>query len=511
MRADELRALSLFDGLADDQLAELTEGSTEVRVEPGADLFREGEHADFWWVLIDGAIDLVRHIGREDTVVAKMDVPGRWAGGFRAWDEHGVYLATGRGVADGRVLRVPAEVLREWFNAWFPFGGHLIEGVYRTARSIESTARQRQSLIRLGTLAAGLAHEINNPAAAATRAVDALETASQVLLSSLGRLAQGEISARQFTELDALRRDIEPQAAILDPLALADREEALASWLSRHGVVCVWMIAPPLAAAGVTVAWCERVALVLEGPALGPSLEWVASTLSAATLLSELKDSSRRISELVAAIKSYSQMDRASVQYIDVTDGIESTLLMLRYKLRDGISVVRDYSADVPRIHAFPGELNQVWTNLIDNAIDAMAGAGTLRLSTRVEGNDVVIEVGDTGPGMPPQVTARAFEAFYTTKDVGTGTGLGLDIAWRIVVERHGGTITIDSRPGKTVLRVRIPIRPPVPSGEWPTDRPTAAGPIPGAPQPENRDVAMTPGRAHDHTLSSVIVKPFGA
>jgi hypothetical protein len=153
------------------------------------------------------------------------------------------------------------------------------------------------------------------------------------------------------------------------------------------------MIAPPLAAAGVKVAWCERVALVLEGPALEPGLEWVASTLSAATLLSELKDSSRRISELVAAIKSYSQMDRASVQHINVTDGIESTLLMLGYKLRDGITVVRDYSADVPRIQAYPGELNQVWTNLID----AMAGAGTLRLSTRAEGNDVVIEVGDTG------------------------------------------------------------------------------------------------------------------
>jgi hypothetical protein len=197
----------------------------------------------------------------------------------------------------------------------------------------------------------------------------------------------------QFTALDALRREIEPQAAVQDPLALADREEALASWLSRHGIVCEWMIAPPLAAAGVKVAWCERVALVLEGPALEPGLEWVASTLSAATLLSELKDSSRRISELVAAIKSYSQMDRASVQHINVTDGIESTLLMLGYKLRDGITVVRDYSADVPRIQAYPGELNQVWTNLID----AMAGAGTLRLSTRAEGNDVVIEVGDTG------------------------------------------------------------------------------------------------------------------
>ena len=465
MRVGELRALGLFDGLADDQLAELVEGSTEVRVEPGVELFREGEYADFWWVLLDGTIDLVRHIGREDTVVGKMDVPGRWAGGFRAWDEHGVYLATGRGATAGRVLRVAAEVLHQRFNAWFPFGRHLIEGLYRTARSIESTARQRESLVTLGTLAAGFAHEINNPAAAATRAVDALETACQILLSSLGRLAQGEISASQFTALDALRREVEPQAAVQDPLALADQEEALASWLSSHSIVCEWMIAPPLAAAGVKVAWCERVALVLEGPALGPGLEWIASTLSVATLLSELKDSSRRISELVAAIKSYSQMDRASMQHINVTDGIESTLVMLGYKLRDGVTVVRDYGPGVPRIEAYPGELNQVWTNLIDNAIDAMAGAGTLWLLTRAEGSDVVIEVGDTGLGMPPQVAARAFEAFYTTKDVGKGTGLGLDVARRIVVERHAGTITIDSRPGKTVLRVRIPLRPPGPQG----------------------------------------------
>jgi signal transduction histidine kinase len=465
MRADELRALSLFDGLTDDQLGELIEGSTELRVEPGAVLFREGEHADFWWVLLDGSIDLMRHIGREDIVVRIMDVPGRWAGGFRAWDESGVYLATGRGVTDGRVLRVPAQVLRDRFSAWFPFGRHLIEGLYHTARSIESTARQRDSLVALGTLAAGLTHEINNPAAAATRAVDALETACHTLLSSLGQLAQGEISARQFTALDALRREIEPRAPVQDPLALADHEAALASWLSRHSIVCEWTIAPPLAAAGATTAWCERVALVLEGPALGPGLEWIASTLSAATLLSELKDSSRRISELVGAVKSYSQLDRASMQQINVTDGIESTLLMLGYKLRDGVTIVRDYSADVARIEAYPGELNQVWTNLIDNAIDAMAGAGTLRLSTRAEGNVVVVEVGDTGPGMPPHVAARAFEPFYTTKDVGKGTGLGLDIARRIVVERHGGAINIDSRPGKTVLQVRLPVRPPMPLG----------------------------------------------
>jgi signal transduction histidine kinase len=461
MRAGELRSFSLFDGLTGDQLTELLDGSTEVRIQPGVDLFREGEHADFWWVLVDGAINLVRNNGREDTLVGKMDVPGRWAGGFRAWDEHGVYLATGRGAIGGRVLRVPAEVLRERFNAWFPLGRHLIEGVYHTARSIESTARQRDSLITLGRLSAGLAHEINNPAAAAARAVDALQTECQTLLSSLTRLASNEISAGQFTALDTLRREIEPQAAAHDPLVLADQEDALSSWLARHGIVRDWAIAPPLAAAGVDLAWCERAALILEGPALQAGLEWVASTFSTAALLSEMKESTRRISELVAAVKSYSQMDRASMQHIDVTDGLESTLVMLGPKLRDGVTVVRDYGTDVPRIDAYAGELNQVWTNLIDNALDAMDGAGTLRVATQAEGNDVVIEIGDTGPGMPPEVAARAFEAFYTTKDVGKGTGLGLDIAQRIVAERHGGTIAIESRPGETVLRVRIPVRPP--------------------------------------------------
>jgi signal transduction histidine kinase len=461
MRVDELRSLSLFDGLTDDQLAELVEAGTEVPVEAGVDLFHEGEHADFWWVLIDGVIELWRHIGREDTVVGRMDVPGRWAGGFRAWDEHGVYLATGRGLNAGRVLRVGAEVLRERSNAWFPFGGHLIQGLYGTARSIESTVRQRESLVTLGTLAAGLAHEINNPAAAATRAVDALEGSCRTLLSSLGRLAAGEISAAQFTALDALRREVEAGASGLDPVAMADREDALSVWLARHGVEREWEIAEPLAGAGIDPAWCEKAAAVLGGTALEPGLEWVASTLSAATLLTEVKESTRRISELVAAVRSYSQMDRASLQNIDVTEGIESTLIMLSHKLRDGIQVVRNYGTDVPRIDAYAGELNQVWTNLIDNAIDAMSdGGGTVTVSTQMHDEHVVVGVADTGPGMPPDVAARAFEAFYTTKEVGKGTGLGLDIARRIVVERHNGTISIDSRPGATVVRVAIPIRP---------------------------------------------------
>ena len=460
MRLDDVRSLSIFDGLTDDQLGELVEGGTEVRIEPGVDLFREGEYADFWWVLVDGAVDLIRHVGREGTVVARMDVPGRWAGGFRAWDEHGVYLATGRGVTDGRVLRVPAELLRRWINSWFPFGGHLIAGLYRTARSIESTARQRESLVRLGTLAAGLAHEINNPASAATRAVGVLETACQALLSSVRELADDEISSGQFAAIDALRREVEPRSAEPDPLVHADLEQALSTWLTRHGIAREWTIAPALAAAGVDLAWCTRAATALEGSALQPGLEWVANSFTVATLLSELKDSTQRISELVAAVRSYSQMDRTSMQEIDVADGLDSTLVMLGHKLRDGVTVVRDYGADVPRIDAYAGELNQVWTNLIDNAVDAMHGTGILRVTTRAERDSVVVEISDTGPGMSPQEAARAFDAFYTTKEVGKSLGLGLDIAQRIVVERHGGTITIDSRPGKTVLRVRIPIRP---------------------------------------------------
>ena len=284
------------------------------------------------------------------------------------------------------------------------------------------------------------------------------------------RLARDGISARQFTALDTLRREIEPYPTVQDPLALADHEEALSMWLARRGVAREWAIAPPLAAAGVDLAWCERAATALAGSALEPGLDWVASTFSIAALLSEMKESTQRISELVAAIKSYSQMDRASMQQVDVTDGIDSALVMLGHKRRPGIAVVHDYSASLPRIQAYPGELNQVWTNLIDNALDAMNGAGTLKLAARVEEEHIVVEVGDTGPGMPSQVASRAFDAFYTTKDAGKGTGLGLDIARRTVVERHGGLITIDSQPGNTVLRVRLPIRPPKRTAERSAD-----------------------------------------
>jgi len=460
MSFEDLRAIALFDGLSDDQLLELVTVGKELRFNPGEDLFREAQPADYWWVLLEGTISLVRQVGHEESVLRVMDSPGQWAGGFRAWDANGVYLATGRGAAPGRILRVPAELLRDLANAWFPFGVHLIGGLVHSVRNIESVARQREALVALGTLAAGLAHEMNNPASAATRAVDALEDTCEALLSSLGRLAEGSISAAQFVALDTLRREIQPQSSSMEPLAVADREDALSDWLIEHGVERDWLIAPPFAAAGLDIAWCERVAAVLDGGPLEAGLEWVASSLSTATLLSEVKESTRRISDLIAAVRSYSQLDRASMQQMDLAEGIESTLVMLAHKLQGGVTVVRDYGNDVPRIQAIAGELNQVWTNLIDNAIDAMKGTGTLRVSTRVNENGVVVEIGDTGPGMPKEVQTHAFEPFYTTKDVGKGTGLGLDISRRIIVERHGGEITIESRPDETVLRVSLPLRP---------------------------------------------------
>ena len=460
MDLTELRGLSLFDGLDDDQLGDLLGSAHEHAVVPGEVLFTEGAPADTWWVLLEGSVALLRRVGTEDTTMGMMATPGQWAGGFAAWDEHGTYLATARAEASGRVLRLPSAELRRLSRQWFPFGLHFINGLVNTVRRIEATARQREALVALGTLSAGLAHELNNPAAAATRAVDALRETSDRRLETLARLASGGITATQFTEVDRLRRRISDTDSGLTGLDLADREDELGDWLQDHEVAGGWALAPVLAGAGANVAWCEDLAAAVPAASLAPAVEWVAASVSMNGLLGEVKEATGRISALVAAVRSYSQMDRASLQVTDVVEGLDSTLVMLGHKLGGGVRVERRYDEGLAPIEAMAGELNQVWTNLVDNAIDAMPDGGTLTVSAAEDPGApgwVVVEIADTGAGMAPEVVARAFEPFYTTKEVGRGTGLGLDISRRIVVERHSGEITIESDEGGTLVRVRLP------------------------------------------------------
>ena len=456
----ELRRLRLLDGLDDAQLGDLLAAATEETTHRGELLFHEGRPADSWWVLLEGTVALIRQVGTEESVLGYMTEPGQWAGGFAAWDEFGVYFATGRAENPGRVLRLAAPELRRLSEQWFPFGLHFIEGLVNTVRRIESTARQREALVALGTLSAGLAHELNNPASAATRAVDALQGTSELVLSSLAQLAGKGITAEHYTALDGLRLRVSGPEPALAGLALADREDELSDWLGDHDVDRDWVIAPVLAAAGADLAWCDELADAVPPDSLAPALEWISASLSTAALVQEVKQATGRVSTLVAAVRSYSQMDRASLQTTDLVEGLDSTLVMMGHKLGSGITVERHYAPGLPPIEAMAGELNQVWTNLVDNAIDAMDGSGILTVSARPDASGwVVVEVADTGSGMPPEVQAHAFEPFFTTKEVGKGTGLGLDISRRIVVERHSGDIDIESGPGGTLVRVRLPRR----------------------------------------------------
>lgn len=459
--ADDLRATFLTEGLDDEQLASLIAAGEEVSFEGGEELFREAESADALWILLDGRIELSRRIGNQSIVMMTMTSPGQWAGGLAAWDAEGSagYRATGRALTSGRCFVLPSSDLGRLVGAWSPFAKHMVVGVYQTVRSIDASARQRESLVALGTLAAGLAHEINNPAAASLRAVEALRNAGGYMLAALVRLAEQSIRADQFNELNRLRIELQ-QRTITDDGALgrADREEVIGTHLEDRGVENAWQMADVLATRGVDPAWLQEVESVVGLDALGPSISWITAAIGGTNLLDELSETTNRIAHLVEDVKTYSQLDRAALQRTDVRDGLTSTLAMLRPRLRQ-VEVTEDHDPTVPALDAHRAELNQVWTNLIENAIDAMDGAGRLRITTRRDGDDVVVEIEDDGCGMPPEVEARAFEPFFTTKDVGKGTGLGLDISRRIVVDRHGGDISFRSEPGSTTVTVRLPIQ----------------------------------------------------
>jgi signal transduction histidine kinase len=459
MLFDDMRSLELLSGLTDERLQQLVDAGEEVRFDAGEVLFEEASPAEFWWLLLEGSVDLLRRTGRDETILRAMDVPGQWSGGFRAWDDASGYLATGRAGTPVRMYRITSSALGDLTRSWFPFGVHLINGFFQTVRRMDSLSRERESLIALGRLSAGLAHEINNPASAIARTIDALGETTDTLLASLTHLAEGRLTAERFVVLDGLRRELGPPDERPDPLELSDREDRISTWMERHGLDDGWRIAPALAAGGADVEWCERAVEVLEGDTLEPGLEWVASVLSTSALLAEAKEATARVSKLVGAMKSHSHRDRASLQVVDITEGLESSLVMLGHKLGT-VEVVRDYAADVAPIQVDVAEINHVWMNLMENAIDAMEGDGTLRITTRSAPNDLVVEIADTGGGMPPEVQARAFDPFFTTKDVGKGSGLGLDIARRIVVDEHRGEIRITSSDEGTTVTVTLPRHP---------------------------------------------------
>jgi signal transduction histidine kinase len=347
-------------------------------------------------------------------------------------------MATARATEPSRLLSLnPGDF--EGLLAHCPLAAHtILRTMAQRMQLTESVMRGQEKLAALGKLAAGLAHELNNPAAAAHRAAGQLREA-------LGDLLPGGEPAPAT-------------AAPLDPLARSDQEEAIADWLAERGVDDSWDLAPSLVEAGLDVPNLAGLAAGTPRETLSPTLRHLAAARTVRSLLDLLEGSTGRISTLVEAIKSYSYMDQAPLQEIDVHDGLESTLIILRHLL-NAIEVVRHYDPDLPRISAYGSELNQVWTNLLDNAIDALGGTGRITIRTAREGERVLVEIADNGPGIPPEIQPRIFEPFFTTKGVGEGTGLGLDICYRIVVGQHGGEIAVSSQPGETRFTVRLPIQ----------------------------------------------------
>jgi signal transduction histidine kinase len=329
---------------------------------------------------------------------------------------------------------------------------------------VTAIEQNRERLAALGTMAAGLAHELNNPAAAAKRAAADLADALDVLGSVIGHFVEAGVERAEAQQLVEIQRRIAAEAAEQPPrdaLDQAEAEDVLLDRLERLGVPDAHRLAEPLAAAAVDPARLDEIES-LAGPATGAAVAWIAASLTARGLSDELRESTARMSSLVAAVKTYAYMDRGEVVEIDLHEGLETTLVVLGHKLRHAsIRVVRDYDTTLPKATVHGSELNQVWTNLLDNAIDAVGERGTITVSTRADGESAVVEVADDGPGIPPELQDRIFEPFFTTKDVGHGTGLGLDTARRIVVERHAGSLTVESEPGRTVFRVRLPLRAP--------------------------------------------------
>jgi signal transduction histidine kinase len=470
--AEELRDLFLFDKLTDEQLDWLCrEGRVEV-IEPGP-VYTEGDPAACFYVLLGGTVVLSRRVGGDEVEVGRTSQPGVYAGAFTAYlgdRVPQVYNNSVRVTEPSRFFVLDAVKFARLMNDWFPMAVHLLEGLVFGQKNTQEAIGQRERLLALGSLSAGLTHELNNPASAAVRATAALRERVAGMRRKLGLIAAGHHTPAALPALVELQEEAAAQVAkapALSPMEVSDREDVIADWLDAHGVQSGWELAAIFTQAGLDESWLDRVVATLAESAaeseteVDGALRWLAYTIESELLMNEIADSVTRISSLVDAARQYSQLDRAPYQVVDVHELLDSTLMMLGAKIGPGITVVKDYGTGLPRIPAYPGELNQVWTNLIDNAVAAMDGTGRLTVRTALDRDQLLVEFADTGTGVPPDIQDRIFEPFFTTKPVGQGTGLGLDISWRIVVGRHHGDLRVESVPGDTRFQVRLPLTEP--------------------------------------------------
>jgi signal transduction histidine kinase len=456
---DDLRRIDLFDDLDDEALAEWAAAISERRAESGDLLADQGAAPSAVLLLLDGSVrtQLVdggrtEPVGRQHapTWMLAIAVLTRGSMGVRMTAETACRL----GVIEG-------DEFRRLAFAHPAVHERVMAQVAPVMSRVTTIEQNRERLASLGTMAAGLAHELNNPAAAARRAAAQLAEAIDVVSATLGRFVESGVEREEAEQLVALQREALAGAegrTPLDALDAADAEDELRDELEALGLPEAWRLVEPLAAAGVGPEWLARVH-AHAGPATDAAVAWVAATLTARSLAAEVQESTQRMSALVGAVKTYAYMDRGDLVEVDLHEGIETTLAVLAHKLRHtGIAVERDYDRELGRMTVRGSELNQVWTNLLDNAIDALGGSGKITIRTAREGDRALVQVADDGPGIPADSRERIFDSFYTTKDVGQGTGLGLATARRIVVDRHDGALTVESEPGRTVFSVRLPM-----------------------------------------------------